>query len=114
LPILIVGTLKLGASKIPLDEDVNLDELAEKYEFCGRDIKKSVLDACVSAVRNKRDKVCQDDFIKSCEKTKTTNENLLKAEDHTNSKSKVRTELTNSEQKALESVIKKTLETELL
>ena len=62
--------------KIPLSDDVNIDELAKKYEFCGRDIKKSVLDACVSCLRQGREIVSQKDFVNACNKTHETNERL--------------------------------------
>ena len=71
---------------IPLAENVDTDELANKYEFCGREIKNSVKDACVTVVISGRDIVTQADIIKACEKTKTESERILKAEDHTATK----------------------------
>ena len=70
---------------IPLSGDVDTDELAEKYDFCGREIKNAVKDACVTAAMHKRDSVTQSDLLRACEKVKTESENLAKADDHTQS-----------------------------
>lgn len=53
---------------IPLSADINTTELAEKYEFVGREIRNAVVSACVSVALEKRDMVSQKDFIKACEK----------------------------------------------
>ena len=53
---------------IPLADNVNLNELAEKYEFCGREIRKAVVSACVSAAIAEKEKVSQEDFINACQK----------------------------------------------
>lgn len=67
--------------KVPLSDNVNLQELAERYEFCGRDIKKAVRDACVTAALNGRSIVSQEDFIRSCEKIKSEAAELSEAQD---------------------------------
>lgn len=85
---------------IPLADDVDINVLAEKYEFVGREIKKAVIKACVGAARGKRDCVCQQDFIDACEKIKIETENLRKANDYTDSSA-------DAEKKAL---IKKAIE----
>ena len=72
--------------RIPLSDDVNVSELAEKYEFCGRDIKKAVRDACVTAAINGKTSVSQGDFDRACMKVKTENEDLDEAEDYSGSK----------------------------
>lgn len=74
--------------KIPLSDDVNLQELAEKYEFCGRDIKKAVRDACVTSALNGRI-VSQEDFIRACDKIKAETEELSRSEDYTTSQKEV-------------------------
>ncbi|MBQ9209253.1 MAG: hypothetical protein IJ149_06685 [Oscillospiraceae bacterium] len=61
------------------------DELAEKFVFCGREIKNSVKDACVTAAISGRDIVSQSDLLKASEKTKVESEKVLKADDHTKS-----------------------------
>lgn len=71
--------------KIPLASDVNTEELAEKYEFCGREIRKAVINACVSVAMRNCAIVQQNDFIKACEKIKYEEERLANAEDHTQS-----------------------------
>ena len=71
--------------KIPLANDVNTEELAEKYEFCGRKIRKAVINACVSVAMRNCAIVQQNDFIKACEKIKYEEERLANAEDHTQS-----------------------------
>lgn len=50
---------------IPLGEDVNLKELAS-YEFCGRDIRNAVKQACVNAVLAGHDIVRQSDLLTAC------------------------------------------------
>ncbi len=70
---------------IPLADDVDTDELSEKFVFCGREIKNSVKDACVTVAIAGRDMVTQADLIKSAEKTKVESEKVLKADDHTKS-----------------------------
>lgn len=72
--------------RIPLASNVDIHELAEKYVFCGREIKNSVKDACVTVAIAGRSEVAQDDFIKAAEKTKIESEKVLKADDHTKSK----------------------------
>lgn len=71
---------------IPLAPDVDASELAEKYEFCGRDIKNAVKNACVSIALQGLPQVTQETFLKACEKTKSESEKAVTAEDHTNAK----------------------------
>lgn len=68
---------------IPLAPDVNIQELAEKYDFAGREIRNAVVSACVSTAMAKRDVVTQDDFIKACEKITEEKKALVEAKDHT-------------------------------
>lgn len=78
--------LKGKGLHIPLDNDVDLQELADKFEFCGREIKNSVKDACVTAAIAGRESVNQADLLKAAEKTKTEYEKVMTADDHTNIK----------------------------
>lgn len=78
--------LKGKGLRIPLSEDVDLQELADKFEFCGREIKNSVKDACVTTAISRRECVTQADLLKVAEKAKTEYEKVMKAEDHTNMK----------------------------
>lgn len=69
---------------IPLSEDVNIDELAEKYDFVGREIRNAVVKACIKAVMNNKNKVEQLDFIDACNEIKEEKMKLLSAKDYTN------------------------------
>ena len=53
---------------IPLASDVDTAELAETYEFVGREIRNAVVSACVSVALDKRQTVEQDDLTRACEK----------------------------------------------
>lgn len=70
---------------IPLESDVDTQELADKYEFSGREIRNAVVFACVSTVMEKRDVVTQEDFIKACTKIMEERKTLEEARDHTQS-----------------------------
>lgn len=78
--------VKSSANKklnIPLAEDVNTGELAEKYEFAGREIRNAVISACVNVAMNERDIVRQEDFIKACDKIVEEKAGVASASDHT-------------------------------
>ena len=103
---------------IPFDvnDSVNIDELAEKYKsFCGREIKNSVIYACVSeAVKVRRGeakrediKLTHEDIINACEKVKLEAEQVLKSSDHTESR---KLKLTDDENKELTSVMQNELD----
>lgn len=53
--------------KIPLDEDVNLRALAERYEFVGREIRNCVVEACVDAHVRKQDRLTQDCLVRAAD-----------------------------------------------
>lgn len=65
--------------RIPLDKDVNVKELSQKYEFCGREIRKAVISACVNAAMKNKNSVSQEDFIRACDKI-IAEENAIKAQ----------------------------------
>ena len=88
---------------IPLADDVDVDELAKKYEFCGREIKKAVISACLRAAMAEHSQVCQEDFITSCERIIQEEKSLSNAKDHTVAGNK---NLTPEQEEALKSVIK--------
>lgn len=78
--------VKSSANKklnIPLAEDVNTEELAERYEFAGREIRNAVISACVNAAMNDQDIVRQEDFIKACDKMVEEKDGVASASDHT-------------------------------
>lgn len=88
--------LKGKGLRIPLADDVDITLLAEKYdEFCGREIKNSVKDACVIAAIAGADIVTMADLLKASEKTRIEYEKVIKAEDHTVSKIKISDESKN-------------------
>ena len=75
--------LKGKGLRIPLSEDIDIPKLAEQFEFCGREIKNSVKDACVTVAISNRDVVCQNDLVKAAEKTRLESEKVMNAKDHT-------------------------------
>ena len=68
---------------IPLADDVNTQELASLFNFCGREIRKSVISACVKAAMNNQSMVTQNDFILAAQKVMDEEESLANASDHT-------------------------------
>lgn len=68
---------------IPLGKDVDSSELAEKYDFVGREIRNAVISACISVVMDGRDVVDQQDFINACDKIVKEKQSLAMAKDHT-------------------------------
>lgn len=90
---------------IPLADDVNIDELARRYDenFYGREIKKAVIRACVSAAISNRDTLTQEDFMTACMNIKTEAADVTRASDYTQSK----TILTPSQQKALKNTMQR-------
>lgn len=90
---------------VPLADDVNIDELAKRYDenFYGREIKKAVIRACVSAVVGKRETLTQEDFMTACMNIKSEAADVTRASDYTQSK----TILTSSQQKALKNTMQR-------
>lgn len=77
--------LQSGGVNVPLDEDVDINFLSEKYDFCGREIKKAVKSACIKAALNNQEKVNQDNFIIACNHVLKEKENIKNSLDQTNS-----------------------------
>ncbi|MCR5291021.1 MAG: ATP-binding protein, partial [Treponema sp.] len=69
---------------IPLSNDVNINELAEKYEFVGREIRNAVVKACIKAAMNCKNVVEQTDFIDACNDIAEEKSKLNSAKDYTN------------------------------
>lgn len=69
--------------RIPLADNVNTQELAEKYDFAGREIRNAVVSACVSAAMEKRNIVLQEDFIKAADKNTEEKKALAETRDYT-------------------------------
>lgn len=80
-----VHTMESEGNKlnIPFASDVNLNALAEKYEFCGREIKKAVISACMRTAMDGREQVSQNDFISACDRIIEEEKALASAKDHT-------------------------------
>lgn len=97
--------LKGKGLRIPLSNDVDINELAEKYEFCGREIKNSVKDACVITAIANNEFVSQETIIKAAEKTKTEYEKVMSAEDHTVSRKELSSEQKNALKEAMQKKI---------
>lgn len=96
------GEVKLN---IPLASDVDLDALAE-FDFCGRDIRNAVKQACISAVVRGDDIVCQNDLLNSCIRIKKE----LDALDMVSNKNAVKMKsLTKEEENKLAAQIKEKL-----
>lgn len=68
---------------IPLADDIDTQQLAFMFNFCGREIRKSVISACVKAAMNHQYKVTQNDFINAAQKVLDEEIILAKASDHT-------------------------------
>lgn len=68
---------------VPLDKDVNTDELAEKYDFCGREIRKAVISACINTAMKNQNIVHQQDFIIATDKILAEQDSLANAKNHT-------------------------------
>lgn len=73
---------------IPLSADVNTLELAEKFDFAGREIRNAVISACISAAMDERDIVTQADFIKAAKKIVEEKKSIVSAKDYTEDKKK--------------------------
>ena len=68
---------------IPLSEDVDVQELAEEFDLCGRDIRNAVVDACVEACMRGMDKVDQDCLRFGARSRCESNAAIARADDHT-------------------------------
>lgn len=73
---------------IPLSKDVNITELAEKFDLCGRDIRNAVIDACVEACQNGKDCVDQECLRFGAQARMDSNNAIEKASDYTSVSSK--------------------------
>jgi len=60
---------------------IDIHALAEQTEgFCGRDVKNAVVKACFTAIHSGRMYVTQQDILDSCERIRTTREDLKHAD----------------------------------
>lgn len=75
--------LRTNTVHVPLAWDVDISALAEKYEFCGREIKSAVKSACIATALDDRNEVTQADLIKACDITQEETLKVISADDHT-------------------------------
>lgn len=68
---------------IPLNSDVNTQELAAKYIFVGREIRNAVINACINVAMSGRRNVSQADFANACDNIIKERQSLEEAKDHT-------------------------------
>lgn len=92
------GSVRLN---IPLAQDINLAQLSE-FDFCGRDIRNAVKQACISVVVRGEDLVCQKDLIEACQRIRDELEALARASERHHSVRPV----TGEEQKEIAQKIK--------
>lgn len=69
--------------QIPLADDVDLPELAKKYEIVGRDIRNATVDACVRTCAMGRKRVNMATICQAVEAIIAGNDKALHAQDHT-------------------------------
>ena len=69
--------------RIPLASDVDVIELGQKYVLCGRDIRNTVVKACVDARRNGAATVDQACLCRAAENTLRRQTELMQEEDQT-------------------------------
>ena len=53
--------------RIPLTDDIDLEQLSE-FDFCGRDIRNAVKQACISTVLKKKERVDQEALLQASER----------------------------------------------
>lgn len=78
--------LRTDTVHVPLAGDVDIPDLSEAYEFCGREIKSAVKSACIAAALDGRDEVTQAELIKACDITREETLKVTSANDHTASR----------------------------
>lgn len=69
--------------KVPLAEDVDIHALAEEFPVVGRDIRNSVVDACVRAASNGQETVNMDCLRIAVNAVVERNKTAMTADDHT-------------------------------
>ena len=95
---------------IPLASDIDISELAAKYDFVGREIRNAVIKSCVKAAMANKNIVEQIDFINGCDVIAKEKEDLAKAKDYTKEKDSV---IQDAIKKAIAKKVKKTEASEL-
>lgn len=94
--------------KVPLAVDVNLQQLSEKYDLCGREIRNSVVNACVNACRDGKVEVDMECLCEAAEQILGSRQDVQNAEDYTAQVKKAEpVELTKKEKDLLTAVVQK-------
>ncbi|MBO4897683.1 MAG: ATP-binding protein [Clostridia bacterium] len=78
--------LKSEKIRIPLSDDIDIEEIASEFELCGREIKNAVKNACITVALEKRDIVCQNDLMYAAKQILMERERVYSAKDQTNIK----------------------------
>lgn len=112
--------LKGAGMNIPLSEDINLEEIANLYKFCGRDIRNAVKNACIT-IAMEDDKnvhvVTQEVLLTACNevKKKLDEEKLERKEHFNNSKeSNKEIQLTSDESDLMKTSVQKLVDKQLI
>lgn len=100
--------LKGDNIRIPLAEDVDITRIANDFVLCGREIKNTVKNACISVALAKRDIVTQNDLVIACENSVKEREKVYSAKDQTNMHDKPA--LDEKQQSVLKNAIQKQLD----
>lgn len=61
---------------IPLTDDIDVLKLSENYDFCGREIRKAVVSACVKCAMRGHDKLNMQSLLEACEQIKKEEESI--------------------------------------
>ena len=62
--------------KIPLSNDIDVSKLAENYDFCGREIRKAVVSACVKCAMRNQKILDMQSLTEACEQIKKEEESI--------------------------------------
>lgn len=93
---------------IPLAQDIDLRQLAEGYDLCGREIRNSVVNACVNACRDGKDQVDMACLREAADQILSARQDVQNAEDYTAQvKHSEPTALTREEKSLLTAAIQK-------
>lgn len=83
---LLPKTMNGHELRIPLSDDVDTEKLAQNYELCGRDIRNAVVEACVEACKQNKDKVDQECLEFGAKSRVESNKAVAQAIDYTSVK----------------------------
>ena len=64
--------------KIPLSDDIDVFKLSNEYDFCGREIRKAVISACVKSAMRGKNMLDMQLLLDSCEQIKKEEDAIKK------------------------------------